>query len=68
VTDLAFQALNELRCPCLVGFQVEPLDLLAHDPIGHRVDIETNDVTAKAVCLKEGGATSHEGVSDTDVA
>ena len=35
-----------------IGFQVEVLDLLSNDPIGHRVNVVTDDVASYSISLE----------------
>jgi hypothetical protein len=47
-----------------IDIDIKILDFLLHDPIGHRIDIEPDDVAAKAIGLQQGRSTPHEGISD----
>ena len=49
-----------------IRIQVEMFDLLFNDPIGHRVYIETGDVTPKPICLYEWRSTAHERIGNLD--
>jgi hypothetical protein len=42
------------------------LDLLLDDPVGHRVDVETDHVAANAVRFQQWRASPHERVGDLD--
>ena len=42
------------------------LDFLPYDPVGHGVDIETDDMAADAVRFQKRRPPSHEGISDPD--
>jgi hypothetical protein len=39
-------------------------DFFSNNPIRHRIDVITNDITADSVCFQERRAPSHEWVSD----
>ena len=46
--------------------QIKMLDFLFYNPVRHRIDVKSNDVTSKSVGLKQGGSSPHEGVGDPD--
>jgi hypothetical protein len=50
----------------LVGNQVQVLDRLPHDPMGHGVDIATYDIAPKAVGLDQWRTASHEWVDNKE--
>ena len=41
-------------------------DFLLNDPVGHRVDVESDNITAEPVGLNEWSAAAHEGIGDLD--
>jgi hypothetical protein len=40
------------------------LDLLSNNPIGHRINIVTDDVASYSISLEQGRAASHKRVRD----
>jgi hypothetical protein len=51
---------QEVGC-FIIGGQIKMLDFLLHNPVGHRVDVETDGITADAVCFQEGRASPIKG-------
>ncbi|HEX4081077.1 MAG TPA: hypothetical protein VHX61_19615 [Rhizomicrobium sp.] len=62
--DFRFQAFDQFARGTGIGAQVEMLDLLAHDPGGHGIEIEALDVAADAIGFEERYAAPHEGIGD----
>jgi hypothetical protein len=48
-----------------IGFKVEVLDLLSNDPVGHRINIITDDVASYSISLEQGRAAPHKRVCDS---
>lgn len=46
--------------------QVEMFDFLLDDPIGHWVDVESDNITAESVGLYEWSAATHEWIGNLD--
>ena len=42
------------------------LNLTAHNPVGHRIDIIAGHITTNAVGLDKRRAAPHEGIGDGD--
>ena len=66
VADILLQGAAKRSRRFAVRGQVEMLDFLPHDPVGHGIDIATHNIAPYAVCLHERRSATHEGISDTD--
>jgi hypothetical protein len=64
--DLLLQNTGNTRSGLLVGPKIEILYCLTHDPIGHGIDVEANDITSNPIGLNERRAASHEGIGNPD--
>jgi hypothetical protein len=65
MADLVFE-LNDQFADCpLIRIQVEMLDFLTHDPVGHRVDVVTKNIAPYSIRFEERRSPTHKGVSDT---
>ena len=62
--DLLAQAPHHGLRRLAVGHEVQVLDLLPDDPVGHRVDVVAYGITAQPIRLDERGAAAHERVGD----
>ena len=63
--DLGTQRGDQPIGSTLVGFNVDRLELLADDPGGHRIDVESFDIASDAVRLDERRSAPHERVGDS---
>ncbi len=45
-----------------VAIDIEMVDFLFHDPVGHRIDIKPNHIASEAICLEQRCATPHKGI------
>jgi hypothetical protein len=50
-----------------IPIQVEMLNFLLDDPVGHGVDVKADDVTAQPIRLYQRSAASHEGICDLNL-
>ena len=48
-----------------VRVQIEVLDFLSHNPVGHGVDVTADNVATDPVCLHERCSATHKRVGDT---
>ena len=63
-SDLAAQRVDQAPGGPSVRGQIEMVDLLADDPGGHRIEVESLHVAAESIRLDQGGAAAHERVGD----
>jgi hypothetical protein len=65
VSDVLFQVPPQgVRLPT-VGLEVDVLDLLLDDPVGHGIDIISDNIAPDAIGLNQRDPASHEGVGDS---
>src|SRR5258708_30840030 len=50
----------------LVCIEVEVVDFFPHNPVSHWIYVDPNDIASKPICFKHRGATTHEGVSNSN--
>ena len=50
-----------------ICLEINMLDFFSHDPCGHRVNVEANDVAANSVRFNQGSATTYERISNNPV-
>jgi len=67
VADVLIQFSPQVVGRFIIGGQIEMFDFLLHNPVGHRIDVETDCVATDAVCFQEWRASPHEGVGDPDI-
>jgi len=64
MADLRFQIGTQAICCLAVLTQIQVLDFLTHDPIGHGIDVKPGHVTAHPVRLHQWRSSAHERVGD----
>lgn len=65
VPQFTSQSLSERIGRRAIILKIQGFHLLTHNPVGHRIDIAAPDVCPHAVCLKQRGATPHEGIGNS---
>jgi len=66
MADLVFEPISQLAGSLLIRHQVQMFDLLTNDPVGHRVNVVTNDIASNPVSFDKRSSPAHEGVSNTN--
>lgn len=66
VAYTVFKLTCNVGCGYSVGIEIEMFDFSANNPVGHGIDVETDDVTSKSICFHEGSAAPHERIGDCD--
>jgi len=64
VTYRFLEAKHQSVSLCLVGLQVQMLELLFDDPVAHRIDVQANHIAAETVGFDEGRAAPHKWIGD----
>lgn len=59
--DILFEFAAQEVGRSIISGQIKVLDFLLHDPVGHRIDIETDYVAADAVRFQERSAAPING-------
>ena len=65
VPDITLQFAAKCSRRFTIRIQIEVLDFLSHNPVGHGVDVTADNVATDPVCLHERCSAPHERVGDT---
>jgi len=65
MAELVFELTGQLTDCLLICAQVQMLDFLTHDPVGHGVNVVTNNIAPYTISFEERRSPTHKGVSNT---
>ena len=66
VSNLLLERRPQAGCRGAVGIEINVVELLADDPPRHRIDVETEDLAAQPVGLKDRSTAAHKRIGDAD--
>jgi len=63
--DFSMKLLDESLCALTIGIEIQVLDFLPHNPVGHGIDVVADHIAPEAIGFEQRGASPHEGIGDT---